>query len=237
MRIEIEAGTDAASLILFDPEALPDDFDRRTRADPVELLEELHAEGRACWINTCADGSFRLHAYVDEPIPASLAPYLGNPEILEGFRVPSCRLYLTGVEYAFRDDDQLLRKFPHMGGSVTIPTGVYRLTLHQASYPRGYLDRRFREEAPPGEYAIWQSMRGLIPLAVAAWIGLVVIFFTNVRVPFPNLLAPALGLVFALPFVVRRLEPYRSAKDRYARIERECPALVAHLERYVAFLE
>jgi hypothetical protein len=237
MRYEIEAGTDAASLLLFDPEALPADFDGRYQTDPVLSLEPLEGDGRACWINTDGDGHFLLHAYVDEPIPASLAMFLGHPEILEEFRVPSGRLYLTGVEYAFREDDQLLQKFPHMGGSVTIPAGVYRLMLHRASYPRGYLERRFRALATPWEYGTWQSMRVLIPTAVAAWIGLVVIFFTNVRVPFPNLLAPVLGLIFALPFLVRRLETYRSAKDRYAALEREYPTLVARLERFVAVYE
>jgi len=74
------------------------------------------------------------------------------------------------------------------------------------------------------------SMILLIPLAVAAWIGLVVIFFTTVHVPFPSFLAPLLALVFAAPFLVRRLETYRSAKERFASLEREYPALVAQLE-------
>jgi hypothetical protein len=237
MRYQIEAGTDAASLLLFDPGALPADFDGRHQSDPALTLERLEGEGRACWIDSGGDGRFLLHAYVDEPIPASLSPFLGDAEVLEDFRVPSGRLYLTGAEYAFRDDDHLLRKYPHMGGSVTIPAGVYRLLIHRASYPKGNLEARFRAEASPWEYRTWQSMRGVVPTGIAAWIGLVVIFFTNVRVPFPNLLAPVLGLIFALPFLVRRLEPYRSAKDRYAQLEREFPAMVARLERFVAFLD
>ena len=40
-------------------------------------------------------------------------------------------------------------------------------------------------------------MYALVPLAVAAWIGLVVIFFTTVRVPFPSFLAPLLLAVFS----------------------------------------
>ena len=73
-------------------------------------------------------------------------------------------------------------------------------------------------------------MRVLIPLSVAAWIGLVVIFFTRSRVPWPSLLAPSLMLIFALPFLVRHIETYRLAKERYASLEREFPSFVAELE-------
>src|SRR4051794_33291842 len=237
MRQMIEAGTDAAALLLFDPEALPADFDRRTQADPPEILERLDREGRACWINTEGDGSFLLHIDVDEPLPGTLTPFVGHPEVLEAFQVPSGQLYLTGVEYAFREDDSLLRKYPHMGGSVSIPAGTYRLTVYRASYPKGLVEARFRDEASRWESRFWNSMRHLIPLAVAAWIGLVVIFFTHVRVPFPNFLAPLLGLIFALPFLVRQSGTYREAKEKYAELEREFPAIVAQLERFVAFVE
>jgi hypothetical protein len=39
-----------------------------------------------------------------------------------------------------------------------------------------------------------------------------------------------LGLVFALPFLVQRLDTYRAAKERFASLEREFPSLVAWLE-------
>lgn len=35
MRYQIEAGTDAAMLLLFDPTALPDDFDERSKEYPA----------------------------------------------------------------------------------------------------------------------------------------------------------------------------------------------------------
>ena len=66
-------------------------------------------------------------------------------------------------------------------------------------------------------------MYALVPLAVAAWIGLVVIFFTTVRVPFPSFLAPLLLAVFSLPFLVRRLPAYKSIRERYASVERQFP--------------
>ena len=230
MRHVIDAGTDAASLLLFDPAALPADFKRRFQRDAVGSLEQLTRDGSACWINTDGDGDYLLHAYVDEPIPAELLAHLIDLEKIGEFHVPSGRLYFTGSECAFREDDSLVRKHPHMGGSVTLRPGAYRLTLFRTDFPKGFLERTFRREASPWEYLLWTSMYVLIPLAIAAWIGLVVIFFTNVRVPFPGYLAPVLGLVFALPFVVRRMEAYGSVKARYASLAREYPSLVARLE-------
>src|SRR5438046_665522 len=115
MRHVVEAGTDAAALLLFDPGALPEDFD--SRDDPADVLEQLTEAGRACWFDTGADGAYLLHAYVDEPVPPSLEPYTRDPITREAFAAPTGRLYFTGAEYGFREDDRLLRRYPHMGGS------------------------------------------------------------------------------------------------------------------------
>lgn len=237
MRCEIEAGTDAGLLLLFDPGAMPADFDRRTQADPAVVLERLKREGRAFGIDTGGDGSFLLHVHVDEPLPGSLAPFAREIETSDSLQIPSGRLYLTGVECAYRDDDSLLRKYPHMGGSATVPAGTYRLTVYRASYPKNLVEARFLAEASPWEYRLWGSMRPLIPLAVAAWISLVVIFFTQVRVRFPNFVAPILVFIFALPFLVRRHNLFRTARERYARLEREYPMFLVRLERYLTFLD
>ena len=146
------------------------------------------------------------------------------------FPVPTGRLVFAGSECAFRDDDSFLRNHPHMGSSVRVTPGVYRLLVFQTQYPKRLVEQLFRNQATLWEYCLWMSMVVLIPLAIAAWIGLVVIFFTTVHVPFPGFLAPLLALVFTLPFLVRRLEVYRLAKERFATLEREHPAVVAHFE-------
>ena len=89
MRYVIETGTDAGSLLLFDPAALPADFDRRLQNDPVEIFESLSRVGKAFWIDTDGDGRYLLHAYVDEPIPATIWAYLHDPETaVSSFRFP-----------------------------------------------------------------------------------------------------------------------------------------------------
>ena len=230
MRYEIEAATDAASLLLFDPAALPSDFERRRyQQDVVETLEGLRADGSACWINTDADGAYLLHAYVDEPVPPELLAQADRLEATDAFPVPSGRLYLTGSEYAFREDDVFLRKHPYMGGSATLRPGAYRLALFRTDFPEGELEASFRRRASAWEYWAWNSMKVWVPLAIAAWIGLVVIFFTNVRVPFPRFLAPVLAFVLAVPFFLPRLESYRSARRLHAMLARELPTHILEL--------
>src|SRR5262249_45372494 len=135
MRHVVEAGTDAASLLLFDPGALPADFDRQFQIGSVEILEEMNRRGRASWITTDGDGSFLLHIYVDEPIPEQLRPYARESEVVEPFSAPTGRIVCCGSEYAFREDDSRLRQHPHMGTSFTVRPGFYRLTLLRMNYP------------------------------------------------------------------------------------------------------
>ena len=230
MRYVIEATTDAAALLLFDPAALPADFEQQFQSDASGALAQLHRRGLACWIPVAADGSYLLHVYLDEPIPQALRPCLREPLSIASFPVPSGWLHFTGAECAFRDDDSILAQNPRMGGSAAIAPGTYRLTLFRTVYPAGHVGRHFRASVSRPDYALWASMYALVPLAVAAWIGLVVIFFTTVRVPFPSFLAPLLMAIFSLPFLVRRLPAYKSVRERYRSVERQFPALVVQLE-------
>ncbi len=184
MRYVIEAGTDASSLLLFDPGALPQDFERSFQTGSGEILERLDREGRVCWITVDGDGGYSLHAYIGERVPRELERCAVEPETIDEFHVPTGRLIFAGSEYAFREDDSFLRNHPHMGSSFLVPPGVYRLKVFRTQYPKRFVEQLFRNQASPWEYCLWNSMILLIPLAVAAWIGLVVIFFTTVHVPF-----------------------------------------------------
>jgi hypothetical protein len=230
MRYVVEAGTDAGSLLLFDPSALPEEFEQQFRKDPGEAFNLLSRRGQACRIATAADGAYLLHAYLDEPVPSQLARHAHEPQVIERFQVPSGRIFFSGSESAFRQAESDIRSDSQRRESVSIPAGVYRLTVWRTHFPDDIVQRQFTDQAPQRERLLWSSMRALIPLAIAAWIGLVVIFFTTVRVPFPDFLAPLLGLILALPLLVRRLDTYQAAKQRFANLERECPSIVALLE-------
>jgi hypothetical protein len=216
-----------ASLLLFDPGALPEDFDDCTRADPYETLEHLTKAGRAYWMHTGADGAYLLHAYVEEPIPASLQPYLYDPLIVENFAVPTGRLYFTGAEYALHQDEHLWRK---MGGVFTVRPGIYRLTLWRTEYPDELLEQRLRQQVSPWAYRLHQGMGWLVMTAALGFVGLSLAALLTPREFWLRYLLPLWGLLLLVPIVVSRLRPYREARERFRQIEEEFPSIVAHLE-------
>ena len=226
----IEAGTDAATLILYDPATLPNDFDTSTHDDPVALLEGLHAEGRVYWINTGADGSYTLHAYVDEPIPPSLEPHVKDPVTVDAFHVPSGRLYFVGSEFSGFGVDAALERYPHMGGSFTIRPGIYRLTLAEMDYPEGLEEDLLRQAVTPGSFSLHQGMGCFVWLAILCAIGFAVVLVGEFFRPWRPYFIPLLVLGIVLPFVIARLRPYRETSQRYRAIQREHPAYVARLE-------
>src|SRR5437764_2623979 len=146
MKHVVEAGTDAATVILFDPEAQPDDFDAQMQDQPADFLERLLAEGKVCSFETGADGFYLLHAFVDEPVPDELLKHAREPITVENFQVASGRVFFTGVEYAFRQDDSFLRNHPNMGKSFEVPPGQYRLAVYRTEFPDGRAEQRLRRE-------------------------------------------------------------------------------------------
>jgi hypothetical protein len=231
MKHVIEAGTDAASLILYDPGVLPTEFDTSSHDDPVGLLEQLHSEGRVYWINTGADGSYLLHAYVDEPIPPTLEPHIQDPIAVAGFQVPSGRLYFVGSEFCGSGVDAALARYPHMGGWFTIAPGIYRLTMARTVYPDALQEDLLRQEVTPGAYALHQSMGCFVWLAILCAIGFAVAVFGEIFRPWRVYLLPVLAFGMAAPFVLARFRLYRETSAKFRAIEREYPSVVARLER------
>lgn len=231
MRHIVEAGTDAAGVALFDPVALPEDFDSRVHDDPVGLFEKLQADGQAWYSETGGDGRYLLHVYVDEPVPARLQEHLHEPVIIERFAVPSGRLYFTGSEYAFRQDDRFLKQYPHMGAAVDVPPGEYRLTIARAGYPANHVEHLLRNEVGPVAFQLHQSMGWLATFAVIAVLVLVFSYFQIPREDWLLYVLPASVIVVAIPFIVVRLQQYQEARERFASIQRDHPAMVARLER------
>jgi hypothetical protein len=226
----VEAGTDAASLLLFDPGALPEDFDIRACGDPSELLQELSETGRARWMQTGADGAYLLHAYVNEPVPESLQLYLREPITVDSFLVPTGQLYFTGVEYGFREDDHLLRRYPHMGSSFALAPGIYRLTLWRTEYPERLQEDQLREQVPPLAYSLHQGMGWFVLAAVVGAIGVLATAWRGILNVWFWCLLPLWLLMIGLPFIVSRTQAFRQARERFREIEREFPSVVARMD-------
>lgn len=132
VRWQLEAGTDGATVALFDAAGLPADFAEIVQADPIQLFNQLQAEGRLFWSDTGGDGSYLAELTIggtDDPPPDALV----DPVVsISPFHVPSGRLWFAGAEYVFPDpragvDGAGLARHPHMGGSVDIVAGSYHL--------------------------------------------------------------------------------------------------------------
>jgi hypothetical protein len=72
MKLVANAGTDAATIILFWPDQVPADAEQAVVDDPSELIERLQSEGKLIWFLCDGDGSYTLAVYLDTEVP----PYL-----------------------------------------------------------------------------------------------------------------------------------------------------------------
>jgi hypothetical protein len=231
----VGAGTDAGSLLLFDPLALPDDFDeRRCCGFSLTRPRDLHDSGSAYWVNPHSDGHYTLRACVGEPIPASLRPFASDPVVVERFPVPSGRVYFTGLEYAFRENDAELRKHPHMGESFEIPPGVYRVTFYEMTYPEDLGEDQVRQQASPLAYRLEEWVGCMFWPALILLLAVVSGLLRDPGSPWAWYALPAAGLLVLLPLVLFRLKPFRQLREARDRLEREYPAFVAEFERQEA---
>jgi hypothetical protein len=225
----LEGGTDAGSMVVFDPAALPEDFDARQRHDAFELLEELTQAGRLYWLETHADGGYSLGVYVGDRLPDRLQSFAQTIAVCDPFHVPGGRLYFTGVEYAFREDDSRLRKYPGVGEVALVPAGTYRAEFFEFDYP-GDIHEDVLRQRLPAQFGKHQAMRALIPIgcvALLALLGTLVLLFYTWRAALA--LPIELGLI-ALPLILSRMPAYREAEAAYKTIQKEFPDFAVLLQ-------
>jgi len=123
MRFELTSGTDAALHVLFDPAAVTPMRDGEAMLDG-DAVERLEGAGAILTVDEGGDGEARLTLVVDEAYdddgPAGRHDAFKRPLL----RVPSGRLYFTGVEYVFWDGhpQPMLKSLePH----ARVPPGDY----------------------------------------------------------------------------------------------------------------
>jgi len=227
----LEGGTDAAAMTLFDPDALPEDFDEKAREDPSAALREAADAGRLLLLEAGGDGRHGLGVCVGEGLPDDVAP-LARPLGDEGrLVVAGDSLLFAGVEYAFRRDDARLRRRPHMGEACEVPPGAYRVRLFEADYPASFFEDRLRARASEAGLRLDSLMaRRLLPMGslgtIAGVVGLVGLGWDAWRV---SVLPAALAMVLPA-LVVSRLRAYREAAGARRGLPREAPARWAVLE-------
>ena len=227
----LEGGTDAAMMILFDPEALPDDYDERVREDAMEVIERAAGEGRLLRLEPGGDGGYSIGLCIGEGPPGD-APGPGR-RVAEAdrLRVVGGRLFFAGVEYGFRGDDAFLAKRPHMGESAEVSPGEYRVLVYEADYPEGFFEDRLRERASPVGMRLDSAMtRFLLPLgslgAISGLVGLVALGWREWRIT-----ALPVSLAMILPAALVSLtRAYREAREARREVAREFPDYWAVLE-------
>lgn len=154
MKHVMETGTDAAGICVFDPMALPADFDDSSRNDPIGQLEQLANAGHLWWCNTGGDGSYLVQVHVDEEVPQDMRAYLHDPQRQELFRAPSGVVWACGIEYIARDPTRGhaqtpkggLGRHPHMGGPCEVAPGDYTMTAWRAEWPDDMVERELEKQ-------------------------------------------------------------------------------------------
>lgn len=226
----LEGGTDAGSMLIFDPATLPDDFDARLRHDPIAVIERLFDTGCLYWLDTASDGAYSLGICVGGCLPDEVAGYARPLGVAARFTAASGRLYFTGIEYAFRHDDSSLRRYPHMGGCYEIPAGTYHLTLYEMDYPEDFHEDLLRQRLSAGDFRLYSLMGRLIPLGCIVAISLAVSpLFLGLRLWSVTALPLCLALV--LPAIlISRSRSYCEASHSHSAVQREYPDYCATLE-------
>jgi hypothetical protein len=217
----LEGGTDAGSMVIFDPAALPDEFDTILKSDPAEQLEDLMEVGRLYWLNTMGDGGYTLGVYVGDRLPEHVEPYSKQMDAFEVLHLPSGRLFFAGVEYVFQSDDSALRKYPHMGEFAELQPGRYRAEFFEFEYPEDFHERLLRQQLPATQFRAHQLMNALAPIGCISLLGVIASLVWLRWGTVKTIIVVCLLALIALPMLLSRLPSYRRASVVYKNIQKE----------------
>lgn len=216
-------------MLIFDPAALPDDYDRRMRDDPLGVIKLLADEGRIFWLNTHADGAYSLGVCLDGQLPSRHAAFARQLGVAERFAASGGSLYFAGIEYAFRHDDSFLRKHPHMGSLQKIAAGDYRLTIYEIDYPANFHDKLLRQHLTVGDYRMHSLMNWLAPFGCISAVAMVAIAIAFGLRDWTRTALPLCVALIVPAILLASLRPHREAKRMKRAIERAYPEFLAVL--------
>jgi hypothetical protein len=217
-------------MLIFDPVALPDDYDARAHGDPLAVIEPLCKEGRIYWLDTESDGGYSLGVCTSGEVRPEHAAFARQVGVAERFVAPGGRLYFTGIEYAFRHNDSLLRKYPHMGSYQMLAAGVYRLTIYELDYPEDFHEELLRERLGAGTLRLYSLMNLFVPLGCLSALALVASAFKLGLRVWSRTALPLCAALMLPAFVLPRLRPYREAERARRAVETEYPDYLAVLQ-------
>lgn len=232
----LHAGTDAGSVVCFDPESLPDDYDVVSKDDPISLIERLHQAGKLFWFDAHADGDYRLGVFEGSGLPENLAGFVSAKEDVPSFYTPSGTLYFTGIEYVFRHNSGPLLKYPHMGESLRVTAGVHAATVYTLDYPDDFEDTLVAKQLPPEQLAARTRMNSAVPAGCLALAALILTFFLLPFGPWIKFVMPACLAAIIISAWLMQSKAAKSAVLAARKIMDDYPdyALVIHSAPTVA---
>lgn len=145
MRIDAKGGTDAAMMVLFWPELLPEEFDAQFKAvdDPYEAVQPLEEAEKLIAFPGGSDGSFSLAIFIDEDLPEELEPHCIEIQQIKALTVRGIG-YFGGFEYMCKNGEPQFEHAMMMGEKVTVPAGTYGVTIYKTELPAELKERQDR---------------------------------------------------------------------------------------------
>src|SRR4051812_44758194 len=160
MQLALEGGAETGAMLLFYPQSLPPEIDARGRRSR-RLLKKLAETGALYRIPQNTEGWFTLQVFLGEPLPPRFECFAELVDSGKPIEVRDGNLFFAGSEYAFHQDDALLRKYPAMGAHHHVPAGSYKLDLYALSYPEGFHETMLEKRTERKDRRIWSTAHSL----------------------------------------------------------------------------
>lgn len=227
----VPARSYVSSLLLFDPLALPDDYDT-TDEPQIEIVGAADADDKVVWIDAPATRTHHLLAFVDEPVSEHLESLLVVQRDLKKFRVTSDAVIFSGAEFAYRNDDSGITESPGRGGRIKITPGNWNVTLFGLKNVDAVIDEKFRQKTTKLQFRFFQINSWLMAAAgIVVFMAFVCVFIS----PFIAWLTtwlPAMVILVALAIATRFNSAYRTARHTLDGLRDLYPDFVAVFSRY-----
>lgn len=136
MRIDVEGGTDIASIQLFWPSRVTEDVQAKSFTERQSWIAEQSEAKQLIDFPCNSDGSYKVAIFIDEDPPEELAEHLVDGKELGRFETPGESAWFGGFE----------------GISSDPTSGKHRNAVNPVEIPAGSYEARLSEFAPPPEF-------------------------------------------------------------------------------------
>jgi hypothetical protein len=228
MKVTASGGTDAASIVLFWPDNLPEGADVVLQDDPMALVEELRGEGKLIWFPCDSDGGYTVAIFVRCEVPEDLRALCRDEE-----RYPTLLVrgvgYFGGAEYMFKATPGLLEKYPHMCGQVVLPEGSYSARVYSTEIPETLFESWLVEQAGATAKRIWDVQGFMAGCAVA---GVLASLFALIVASWTvwSAIAATTATCIVAAMALARTKMYTVVARAKDAFEETYPSYVVHLQ-------